>query len=118
MKALALKINTYTTSVNIVNNNNLERRILNAMFMLFGSLAICYVVFLGSTVFNIIERKSLSTESRTLSNEVGQLELQYLSSSNKVDLSLATSLGLTETKDKHYATRKSLGSLKIAKNEL
>lgn len=118
MKALATKINTYTTGVNIVNNNNLEKRILNSMLVALGLLAFCYIIFLGNTVFNIIERQALSREARTLSNEVGTLELEYLSISNKVDLTLATSLGFKESKEKQYTTRKSLGSLKLANNEL
>jgi len=127
MKALALKLNTYKTGVNIVNNDNLERRIFNIMLVILGALAICYVIFLGNMVFNIVERTSLSKESRILSNEVGKLELEYISISNKVNLSLATSLGFRESKEKQYTTRKSLGymptgesldNIRLAKNEL
>jgi hypothetical protein len=118
MKALALKFNTYKTGVNIVNNNNLERRVLNIMLGMLGALALCYVIFLGNTVFNIVERQSLAIQSRTLSNDVGSLELQYLSMSNKIDLTLATSLGFKESATKQYTTRKSLGSIKLAKNDL
>jgi len=127
MKALAIKINTYKTGVNIVNNNNLERRILNIMLVILGALTLCYVIFLGNTVFNIVERQSFSKESQILSNEVGKLELEYISISNKVNLALATSLGFKESKEKQYTTRKSLGympvgesldNIKLAKNEL
>ncbi|MEK7572464.1 MAG: hypothetical protein AAB493_01245 [Patescibacteria group bacterium] len=136
MKALAIKINTYKTGVNIVDNNNLKRRILSIMLVIFGALTLCYVIFLGNTVFNIVERTSLSKESRILSNEVGKLELEYISISNKVNLSLATSLGFKESKEKQYTTRKSLvyiplgsrptgdatkeslDNIKLAKNEL
>ncbi|MEI6580603.1 MAG: hypothetical protein WCO07_00315 [bacterium] len=118
MKALSLKVNTYKTSVNIVNNYNLERRVFNIMLGMLGVLVLCYVIFLGNTVFNIVERQSLSKESRILSNEVGELELQYLSASSKIDVSLATSLGFKESQTKQYTTRKSLGSIKLAKNDL
>jgi len=120
MKALTAKINTYRTGVNIVNNNNLERRILNIMFGMFGALVVCYAIFLANTIFNVVERQALTKESRTLSNEVGDLELTYLSMSNKIDMTLATSLGFKEGK-KQYATRKSFSSLdsvKLAKNEI
>jgi hypothetical protein len=127
MKELALKLNTYKTGVNIVNNDNLERRILNIMLVVLGALTLCYVIFWGNTVFNIVERTTLSKESRILSNEVGKLELEYISISNKVNLSLATSLGFRESKEKQYTTRKSLGyvpvgesldNIRLAKNEL
>ena len=48
--------------------------------------------------FNIVERKALEGRALTLSNEVGNLELEYLSVSQKVDLNLAYSLGFKETK--------------------
>jgi hypothetical protein len=127
MKALAIKINTYKASVNIVNNNNLEKKILNIMIAMFGTLAFCYLIFLGNTVFNIVERQYLSKEIQTLSNKVSGLELDYISASNKVDLSLATSLGFKESSIKRYATRKPLGyktannildNIKLAKNEI
>ena len=68
-------------------------------------------------VFNIVERKALEGRALTLSNEVGNLELEYLSVSQKVDLNLAYSLGFKETK-KTFANRKALGSISIAKNEI
>ena len=120
MKSIALKINSYSGGVRIINSGNLERKILNIMLASLVCLALFYAVFLANTVFNIVERQSLSKESRTLSNEVGDLELTYLSMSNKIDMNLATTLGFKDGK-KQYTTRKSLSSLdsiKIAKNEI
>jgi len=82
-----------------------------------GALALCYVLFLGNMVFNIIERKALEVSARSLTNEVGDLESQYFTASNKIDINLAQSMGFKEIQ-KAYAVRKSLGSLKIASNEL
>ena len=118
MRTAAIKINTYARNINIVNNNNLNRRILNILLGSIGALALCYVIFLGNMVFNIIERKSLETEAHTLSNAVNDLEIQYLSKSNKIDLSLANSMGFIEATQKKYVAHKYVGSLKIAKNEL
>ena len=119
MKTIAIKMKSYATSVNIVNNNNLEKRILNTILASFGFLAICYVFFLGNTVFNIIERRVSETDARSLLNEVGNLESEYLNVSSKVDANLAESMGFKETKDKYYAVRmKPIGSLIVAKNEL
>ena len=122
MKTIAIKMNTYAKNmnrnVNIVNNNNLQKRILNILLGSLGALAICYVIFLGSMVSNILERKSLESQTRTLSNQVSDLEVQYLMASNKVDLNLAQNMGFTDTSLKSYATRVSLGSLKTENNEL
>ena len=84
MKAVAIKIKTYSGNVNIVNNNNLDRRILNAMLVSLGVLALCYVLFLGSMIFNIIGRKSAEVNASALSSQVGDLELQYLTMSSKI----------------------------------
>jgi len=118
MKTIAIKMKSYATKANVADNNNLEKRILNVMLWSLGALAFCYVFFLGNMVFNIIERKVSEVDARSLQNEVGNLESQYFSASGKVDLSLAESMGFKETNNKQYAVRKSLGSLKIASNEL
>lgn len=117
MKTASLKLKSYANNVVIVENGGLQKRILNTMLFSIGILALCYILVLGSMVFNIVERKSLESNARTLSNEVGQLELQYLASSQKIDLNLAYSLGFKEIKTK-FATRKTLGSISIAKNEI
>ena len=117
MKQASLKLKSYATNVNIIDNNNLQRRVFNIMLWTLGMLAFFYVFLLGNMVFNIVERKTLETYALTLSNEVGNLELEYLSTSQKVDLNLAYSLGFEETKTK-YTTRKAFGSISIAKNEI
>ncbi len=116
MRTMSIKPKMHTMSINIANNN-LERQVLNIVLWFLVALAACYVFFLANMVFNIVERKSLEAEANTLSNQVQDLELQYLSVSNKVDLNLAKSMGFQETKTK-YATREYLGSIKLAKNDL
>jgi hypothetical protein len=117
MKQASLKIKSYTSNVNIVDNSNLQRRILNIMLSMLGVLALSYFLLLGSMVFNIVERKSLEKHAYTLTNEVGDLELSYFDLSHQIDLDLAYSLGFKEIKTK-FATRKTLGSINIAKNEI
>ena len=117
MKQASLKLKSYASNVNIIDSGNLQRRVLNIMLWTLGVLAFFYVFFLINMVFNIVERKTLETHALTLSNEVGNLELEYLSVSQKVDLNLAYSLGFKEIKAK-FATRKALGSISIAKNEI
>ena len=68
-------------------------------------------------VFNIAERRTLEKEALALTNEIGNLELSYLSISSSVDLALSSSMGFKETKAT-FATRKALGSLNLDKNEI
>jgi hypothetical protein len=117
MKQASLKLKSYANNVNIIDDGNLQKRILNIMFLTLGILVFFYIFFLGNMIFNIVERKSLETYARTLSNEVGDLELEYLAVSEKVDLDLAYSLGFKETKTK-FANRRPLGIISVAKNEI
>lgn len=105
MKAISSKM--HIMGANIINNN-LERFILNFILCSFGALALLYVFLLGNTVRDIVERRGLEINARTLSNEVRNLELTYLSMSNNIDLTLSYSMGFKETKPM-FATRKSLG---------
>lgn len=107
MRQASLKLKMYVDNVNIIDND-LSNRIFNSILVAFGVLALCYVIILGNMVFNIIARKSLERQAVALSNEVGTLELSYLSLSNKVDIDLSYSLGFREVKPT-YATRKALG---------
>lgn len=116
MKTIALKMKTHAMNINVVNNN-LERQVLNIILWSLGALAVCYLFFLGNMVLNIVERRSLETGANVLANQVQDLELQYLSVSNKIDITFAKSLGFQETKTK-FATREFLGSIKLAKNDL
>ena len=116
MTTIALKLNTRAVGGKVINNN-LRQTIFQAMLFAFAGLSVCYVLLMGNMIFNIIARKALEIKVNTMSNNVGEMELQYLSMSNKIDLSFAKSVGFQETK-MTFATRKSLGSLSIAKNEL
>ncbi len=129
MKEVGFRIKNYA-KVDIVSNNNIEKRVLNALLYTLGAFALLYVLMLSNMVWNIVERKSLEAEAKNISNEVGNLELTYLDMFNKVDLSLSSKMGFYEIKP-DFATRKSLGVnssnnfsisgssiVKLAKNEI
>ena len=94
-------------SVSVINHDT-KNVALHFILCSFGVFAFLYVLFLGNMVSNIIERRSLETEARALSNEVGNLELTYLTMSNDLDLPFSYALGFRET-NATFATRKSLG---------
>lgn len=95
------------SNISIINNN-IERLVLHILLWSFGALVLLYVLLLGNMVSNIVQRRSFEINARALSNEVGNLELTYLSLSNNVDLALSYSMGFKEIKA-NFATRKSLG---------
>ncbi len=109
-----------------VMNLNTKKFALHFILWSMGALAICYVLFLGNMVSNIVERRMLETRARSLSSEVGDLELTYLTLSNNIDLTFSHSLGFKET-ETTFATRKFLGfgttprsfeSIKATQNDL
>ena len=117
MRQASLKFKNYAANVHIIDNGNLQKRILNVMLYTLLSLTIFYVFLLANMVWNIVERKSLEGRALALAGEVGNLELEYFSLSQKIDINLAYSLGFKETKT-NFVTRKALGSISIAKNEI
>lgn len=122
MRAAAIKIKNYAS--NISDSSSLRKQIFNFLLITLGALAALYVLLLGNTVWNIVERRALEAQARTLGNEVGELELIYLSAVNKIDPAFSETLGFKEVKAK-FVTRKSFEHmtassepLKITKNEI
>ncbi len=124
MRAMSLKIKIYAGNINVINND-MEKVALRFILWSLGALALLYVIFLANMVGNIVERRGLEAQARSLSSEVSSLELTYLSMSSGIDLPLSYSMGFKETKAS-FATRKSLGmdgnsslgTTKILQNEL
>ena len=127
MKKATIKIKRNIQNVNITNNNiEMGHIVLNAMLATLAALALLYFFILGSMVFNIVQRNKLEKENLTLSNQVGDLELSYLSVSNSVDVALSSSMGFKAI-PVTYAIRPTLGfnttadtfgSLKVNNNEI
>ena len=74
-------------------------------------------------VKNIVERQGLEAKSRSLTNEVRDLEVSYLSLSNGLDLDFSYSLGFKDAKVTFVTRKASLSLLpssgaKVAKNDL
>lgn len=113
MTTQSLKLKT-----NIINNNDIQKRIFHSMIYTIIFLAVCYVLLLGSMVWNIVARKNIELQATTLGTQVSSLELQYLDLSGKVDLNMAYAMGFKEI-NKSFAKRQaSLGSVIVAQNEL
>jgi len=109
MRAATQKLKMHIQNVDIVNTG-IERLVLNGMLGGFVFLGLCYALFLGNMVVNIVERRTLEVEARALSTEVSELELTYLSMSGDIDVNLSHLLGFEEIKP-NFATRKPLTTL-------
>ena len=104
----------------IVNNSSFEKRLFYVFSSIFAVSLLCYGIFLGDTVFNIVSRKNIEGESRALASSIGKMELEYLSLSGKVDMQMAATLGFKEVSkgDAYFASRKPSRSVALANNEL
>ncbi len=98
-----------------ISDSQTRRQILNFLLVTCGTLALLYVLLLGSIVWNIVERRALETQARALSNEVGELELVYLGALQKINPAYSASLGFKEVKAK-FVTRGS--ALRLTENTL
>ncbi|OGI76488.1 hypothetical protein A3C67_00070 [Candidatus Nomurabacteria bacterium RIFCSPHIGHO2_02_FULL_42_19] len=116
MRAIAIKMKSYASTMGAMEEG-MSKTVLHSLLLSLCILAVFYTFLLGNMVFNIIERKTLEAEMQTLATKVADLELEYLALSGKVDLAFSQALGFKEIKAT-FATRKTLGSIKVVKNEI
>lgn len=89
----------------IVENSNTRRIIFRILLGSLLSLSVVYIYIIGSITFNVVARKSLDTTAKILNSNISQLELTYLSETNNVNKTLATSLGFADTNTSIFAKR-------------
>lgn len=90
---------------NIVENS--YTRIILFRFLLVGLIIVSlfYVYLISSITFNVLARKSLESTVRTLTTNISQLELVYLSKTNQIDKDYALSQGFVDVKYNLFAAR-------------
>ncbi len=98
-----MNITTIKENTRTLNNNDMNRRVFFIVLSLFGIISGLYVYFLGTIVFNVLERRTVATEAQALRGEVNDLQIRYLSLNNSVNLTLATNLGFSEAKGALFA---------------
>ena len=92
---------------NIVGDSYIRRSIFKFIIGALIILSLAYLYLIGSITFNVVARKSLENTTRDMGNKVSQLELSYLSLSNGINQSYATSLGFVDSKNTIIVTRAS-----------
>ncbi len=104
-----------------ISKDEFQQRLVTSVLIVLALVSCVYVYFIGTTIFNVIARKSAENQVKTLSSKVGELELEYLSLNNSLDLAKASSLGFSEPQGKsiEFASRESYVSTAVARgNEL
>ncbi|MFA5841545.1 MAG: hypothetical protein WC835_01105 [Candidatus Paceibacterota bacterium] len=101
MQKYAIEFNNRTITL---VEGSIERNVFLFISSALAASFALYLVFVGATIVNIVERKNIESGNRTLSSRVSELELAYLSESNKVDLNLAYSLGFKDATNAVFAS--------------
>ena len=105
---MSQKRSKFNTEIKTITNDNIRQRLFYIIFSLFILLIASYLYFVSNTIFNIIERKTAENDIRTLTSQTAELELEYFSLSNKINLELAKQLGFYEPTNISFAVRKAL----------
>jgi hypothetical protein len=111
MTQIAQSINTGFSSVGSMINKEVsrtskrEKKIFYGLLAMFVFLTVSYGFFVKQTVSSVVERKNIETEIKTISSNIGELELQYISRKNNLSLDYAISVGFNETNKINYISK-------------
>jgi hypothetical protein len=67
-----------------------------------------YIVLVGMSIKNVVERKEAETMSATLRAEIAQMEHEYLVRVGDITIDRASSVGLTKVASKGFTERRVL----------
>jgi len=109
-------MNSKTLKFNIINSD-FEKKLFYFFSVFFLFLLVFYIYIVSNITFNIIERKDIRNEIGLVNSNIGNLELEYLSLSNQIDLELVSSLGFKDSNNTYFVSRKTLlGSVSYVNN--
>lgn len=91
----------------IIENNYTQIFLFRILIITLFVLFISYIYLIGSITFNVLERKSLEGDIRTLGNNISELEIVYLNNTNEINKNYAISKGFVEARQSIFATRDS-----------
>lgn len=75
--------------------------------------AVFYVALVTKTVNNVVERRAMESKVATMSVNLSELEFEYISLKNNINLELAQEKGFVEVKTPYFASKKSSKSLSV-----
>jgi hypothetical protein len=91
---------TKTKTLALVGNKTLYM----LLVVTFGAL-LCYLFFIGQTVFKLVAEKNISSEIKNISAEIGELELRSLSLNDTISIERAYELGFVDAKTTQYVAK-------------
>ena len=77
-----------------------------------------YLFFIERAVLGAVERTHLQNELATFDEKVSSLESAYIAAKESVTIHTALELGLTETPEAVFVSKKALGQALVTQNEI
>lgn len=99
MKTIILQLNT------IIDHPLFERRMFWGLVGVLAVMISMYGFFLGKTVVSVVERRFAQAEIEQIGSNVSNLEAQYLSKSETINMTQALAYGFVESEKTVYAVR-------------
>ncbi len=90
---------------NTIQHPTFTHTFLKGLMSTFCVLSVVYMYFLGTIIVNIINRKTVDQEIRTLTSDIGTLELRFLSRTRELDLAYAQTRGFVEPQKIYFAQK-------------
>lgn len=89
-----------------LNINCLERKVFWSLAVLLVFSSIMYAYLVNQTILNIVERENLEGDIITLNSNISELEFDYISLKNDINLDYAHSIGFVNVGKVKFASRK------------
>jgi hypothetical protein len=99
--------NVKSIAHNIIEDGHIQRTLFRALMIALVVLSTTYLYIISSITFNVLARKSLDTNVRSLQSALNQSELTYMNDLNKIDKNYALSNGFVEAHQGIFVTRQS-----------
>ena len=86
-------------------DTNYEKMVLWSVSGIIVVLLFTYSYFVNASVLAVVERKNIEKEISLASSRSATLEHEYFAQSEKINISLAHSIGFYEPRAEHFAQR-------------
>lgn len=100
-------MNKIITQLN--NISHLDRKIFWGLFSCLLFFVISYAYLVNQTILNIVERENVEESIITLSSDISEMEFEYISLKNDINLAYAHSIGFVDVVNVKFASRRLAG---------
>ena len=97
----------------------IEKQILLFLIFLFITLLSLYIYFVGKSIVNVVVREEVEIQIAEINSEISELELDYISKKNSINMAFAQEKGFKSISNKTFINRGTLvGKSLTQRNEI